>query len=79
MTMARIRLAYWHDGHQPGDEVDVADEDVASLVRDGRVAEVLTAPTEPVAAAQTEVAQASAEPAAAEQPASSKRSSRKGD
>ena len=78
--MARIRLAHWHDGHKPGDEITVADEQVAGLVRDGRVAEVLKAPTEPVAAVQTEAAQeTAAEPATTEQPASSKRSPRKGD
>jgi hypothetical protein len=39
--MARIRLAHWHDGKAPGDEVDVPDGDLKALVRDGRVAEVL--------------------------------------
>ncbi|URN11369.1 hypothetical protein LUW77_03505 [Streptomyces radiopugnans] len=74
--MARIRLAHWHGGHRPGDEIDVADDEVAGLVRDGRVAEVVTAPSEPLAAAQTETAQ---EPAEQPAPSSSKRSSRKGD
>lgn len=39
--MARIRLAHWHDGHNPGDEVDVPDDELPGLVRDGRVAEIL--------------------------------------
>lgn len=40
--MARIRLAHWHDGHNPGDEIDVPDDDLPGLLRDGRVAEVLS-------------------------------------
>jgi hypothetical protein len=39
--MPRIRLAYWHSGHAPGDEIDVTDAELAALQRDGRVAEVL--------------------------------------
>jgi hypothetical protein len=39
--MPRIRLAFWHDGHAPGDEVDVDDGTLRALRRDGRVAEVL--------------------------------------
>lgn len=40
--MPRIRLAFWHNGHVPGDEVDVDDETLRALQRDGRVAEVLS-------------------------------------
>ncbi|WTW93619.1 hypothetical protein OG216_09630 [Streptomycetaceae bacterium NBC_01309] len=39
--MPRIRLAHWHDGHKPGDEIDVDDDTCKALKRDGRVAEVL--------------------------------------
>jgi hypothetical protein len=39
--MPRIRLAHWHDGHKPGDEIDVDDDLCKALKRDGRVAEVL--------------------------------------
>lgn len=45
--MPRIILAYWHAGHGPGDEVDVTSEELAALVRDGRVAEVVVAKAEP--------------------------------
>jgi hypothetical protein len=44
--MPRIRLAYWHGDHQPGDVIDVSDEDLAGLTRDGRVAEVIEAPAD---------------------------------
>lgn len=39
--MARIKLAYWHDGHLPGAEITVDDDTLKALARDGRVAEVL--------------------------------------
>jgi len=39
--MPRIRLAHWHDGHAPGDEIDVDDDLMRSLQRDGRVNAVL--------------------------------------
>jgi hypothetical protein len=39
--MTRIRLAFWHGTHQPGDEIDVTDDELATLQRDGRVAAVL--------------------------------------
>ncbi|MBW1600896.1 hypothetical protein JJV70_02015 [Streptomyces sp. JJ66] len=42
--MARIRLAHWYRGHVPGDEIDVADDEVKALERDGRVAAVIAAP-----------------------------------
>ena len=44
--MPRIRLAYWHGRHKPGDEVDVSDDELRDLTRDGRVAEVLQAPAQ---------------------------------
>lgn len=39
--MPRIKLAYWHDGHGPGDEIEVTADVLAALTHDGRVAEVL--------------------------------------
>lgn len=39
--MPRIKLAFWHDGHLPGAEIDVDDDMLKALRRDGRVAEVL--------------------------------------
>lgn len=54
--MPRIKLAYWHGEHQPGDEVDVTDTELAALRRDGRVSEVL------------EPKEISAQPASAAQP-----------
>ncbi|MFG2679178.1 hypothetical protein [Streptomyces sp. NPDC048392] len=47
--MPTIRLAHWHDGHPPGSVVDVTDEKLALLKRDGRVAEVLPHKPEVVA------------------------------
>ncbi|MGW5426883.1 hypothetical protein ACWET9_06600 [Streptomyces sp. NPDC004059] len=43
--MPRIKLAFWHAGHQPGEEIDVTGEELAALQRDGRVAEVIESPT----------------------------------
>lgn len=39
--MPRIRLAHWHDGHAPGDGIDVDDDVLRALMRDGRVSEIL--------------------------------------
>lgn len=39
--MPRIRLAHWHDGHLPGDEIEVDAEQLRGMQRDGRVAAVL--------------------------------------
>ncbi|MFF1709318.1 hypothetical protein [Streptomyces sp. NPDC058268] len=39
--MPRIKLAHWHDGHAPGDEIDVNDTELKELRRDGRVASVV--------------------------------------
>ena len=39
--MPRIKLAYWHGGSAPGDEIDVTGDELAALQRDGRVAEVV--------------------------------------
>ncbi|TXS08232.1 hypothetical protein EAO71_37160 [Streptomyces sp. ms191] len=44
--MPRIRLAYWHGDHQPGDEIEITPDELAALTLDGRVAEVLTSPPE---------------------------------
>lgn len=52
--MPRIRLAYWHDGHAPGDEIDVTVEEAAALSRDGRVAEILPAPSAPSQSVEAE-------------------------
>lgn len=41
--MPRIKLAHWHDGHAPGDEIDVTDTKLKDLRRDGRVASVVEA------------------------------------
>ena len=38
--MPRITLAHWHAGRAPGEELDVSDEELAQLRRDGRVAAV---------------------------------------
>ncbi len=45
--MTRVKLAHWHSGNPPGAEIDVSDQELADLRRDGRVAEVLAAPVEP--------------------------------
>lgn len=48
--MAHIRLASFYDGHAPGDVIEVADDMVRPLTRDGRVAAVVEAPApEPTA------------------------------
>lgn len=39
--MPRIRLAHWHDGHAPGDEITVDDDTLRALQVDGRVNAVL--------------------------------------
>lgn len=38
--MPRITLAHWHDGRAPGEEVDVDEDALKDLVRDGRVSAV---------------------------------------
>lgn len=50
--MTRIRLAFWHDTHQPGDEIDVTDDQLAALQRDGRVAAVLKPTPQPAPAVE---------------------------
>lgn len=52
--MPRIKLAYWHGEHSPGDEIEVGDDELAALQRDGRVAEVIQPPAEEPAAPQQE-------------------------
>lgn len=47
--MARVRLASWYDGSAPGEVVDIPDDVLRPLTRDGRVAEVLPAEPEPEA------------------------------
>lgn len=51
--MPRVRLAYWHGKHAPGDEIDVDGEQLRHLQRDGRIAEVVepAPPAEPAEAA----------------------------
>lgn len=61
--MPRIRLAYWLGELAPGDEIDVTDEELKPLQRDGRVAEVLDEPTAPTQPAPVQPA-AEAEPEA---------------
>ncbi|MET8818454.1 hypothetical protein EF913_28220 [Streptomyces sp. WAC04189] len=64
--MPTIRLASWHDGRAPGATVDVTDEEMAQLQRDGRVAEVLPDKPEPEAEQPAGQAEEAAEPATAE-------------
>lgn len=45
--MTRVKLASWYDGHAPGDVVDIPDELVRPLRRDGRIANILPAAEEP--------------------------------
>ncbi|MFK8844678.1 hypothetical protein [Streptomyces sp. Ac-502] len=42
--MPRITLAHWHGDAAPGDTIDVTDEELAGLARDGRIAAVHDAP-----------------------------------
>ncbi|MCF2130113.1 hypothetical protein L1I79_27325 [Strepomyces sp. STD 3.1] len=49
--MTAIKLAHWHNGRAPGARVEVTDEELAQLQRDGRVAEVLPNEAEPDAPA----------------------------
>ncbi|MDX3455042.1 hypothetical protein PV396_24395 [Streptomyces sp. ME02-8801-2C] len=82
--MPRVILAHWHAGRAPGDELDVTDEELADLRRDGRISEVLDGPgaqPEPSSAPEPED-QAAPEPeapedeAAAEEPPPSGRKRR---
>lgn len=61
--MTRVKLASWYDGHAPGDVVDVPDELVGPLRRDGRIASVLPAPEEPQPPSARVERQEDAEPA----------------
>ncbi|MER7930481.1 hypothetical protein ABTY96_46485 [Streptomyces sp. NPDC096057] len=45
--MPRVKLAHWHDGVAPGAEIDVTDQQLAEMHRDGRVAQVLDPAAEP--------------------------------
>lgn len=44
--MPRITLASWHAGHQPGEDIDVSEEEYRQLKRDGRVASVVDKPAD---------------------------------
>jgi hypothetical protein len=45
--MAWVRLACWYRGHAPDEVLEVADDAVKALSRDGRIAEVVAAPEAP--------------------------------
>jgi hypothetical protein len=62
--MPSVELSYWHDGHNPGDVVEVSDEELAALTRDGRVARVVEDPDPAAEAAPVP----EADPATAAQP-----------
>lgn len=61
--MPRIKLAFWHAGRAPGEEVDVCDTDLAALQRDGRVAAVLEPPATAAPAPAVEPQQVQSAPA----------------
>ncbi len=42
--MTTIVLAHWYDGRPPGSELDVGEEQLRQLRRDGRVASVVAPP-----------------------------------
>lgn len=42
--MPRITLAHWYDGHAPGEQITVDDNQLHDLIKDGRVATVLNTP-----------------------------------
>lgn len=62
--MPRIKLAHWHGGHAPGEELNVTDDDLRALERDGRVAEVVK--TEPAQTAPAPAVELDAEAPAPE-------------
>ncbi|MFE9684182.1 hypothetical protein [Streptomyces sp. NPDC006285] len=65
--MPRITLAHWHAGRAPGEDIDVDDEELKQLRRDGRVAAVHDEQPEPEAAPEPEPVPAAApEPGPAE-------------
>ncbi|MFJ3794935.1 hypothetical protein ACIPSJ_01465 [Streptomyces sp. NPDC090088] len=64
--MPRVKLAHWHSGNPPGAEIDVTDQQLADLRRDGRVAEVLATATEPSSAEQQDQATQPEPPSEAE-------------
>lgn len=39
--MKKVRLSFWYKGSNPGDVIEVSEEELAVMKRDGRVAEVL--------------------------------------
>jgi hypothetical protein len=79
--MARIELAYWHDDKAPGDIIEVSDEDLKALMRDGRVARVLDDESTPEAPAEPSPVPAApaTEAAAADTPAAPRRRSGRSD
>ena len=76
--MPRIVLAHWHAGRAPGTELDVTDDELRQLLRDGRVAPATDGPVgaepspEPEAPAEPEAATAP-EPADTPPPKSNRR------
>ena len=67
--MPRVILAHWHAGRAPGAELDVTDEELADLRRDGRISDVLDGPgaqPEPSTAEPEDQAAADPEPEAPE-------------
>ncbi|MEU9149212.1 hypothetical protein AB0D59_01330 [Streptomyces sp. NPDC048417] len=54
--MPRVTLAHWHGGQAPGTEIEISDEELAHLRRDGRVAEAPEPATEPSPAEQQDQA-----------------------
>ncbi|MFJ1657159.1 hypothetical protein [Streptomyces anthocyanicus] len=84
--MPRIELAAWHGGRAPGTEVEVTDDELRDLVRDGRVAKVLapaalpqtTPAPDTVAAVAPDETPAQPLPEASETPAPAAASRRKG-
>ncbi|MDT6983759.1 hypothetical protein ACFSUJ_12295 [Streptomyces lusitanus] len=60
--MTTIVLAHWYDGRPPGSELDVDDDQLRRLRRDGRVAAVVEQPpAEPPAAAAAPLEEPAAE------------------
>lgn len=68
--MPRIQLAHWHDGQAPGTELDVDDDQLRTLVRDGRVAALVEdTPAEPEPDGQAEPPEQAAAEEATPEPA----------
>ncbi|MFI1723940.1 hypothetical protein [Streptomyces sp. NPDC020489] len=68
--MPRVTLAHWHDGRPPGTELDVTDDELRALKRDGRIAPAGDTPDpEPEPEAALEEAEPPAQDLPAEEPA----------